>query len=72
MELFLFLVFYLWIFGKLCYVLLLRMRNSHVLDLQCCIVLIFLVIPRLVYLRVLLMQLNVEMKLEARLVSNFL
>jgi len=35
MELFpLFLVFYLWIFGKLCYMLLLRTRNGHVLDLQ--------------------------------------
>jgi len=74
MELFsLFLVFYLWIFGKLCYMLLLHMKNSHVLDLPCYIYLLFLLIPHLsLFASVLLVQLNVEIMLVARLVSNFL
>ena len=47
----LFLVFYFWIFEKLCHMLLLHMKNSYVLDLMCYIDLLFLVIPHIAYLR---------------------
>jgi len=45
----LFLVFFLWILGKLCYMLLLHMKNKPVLTLLCYIDLLFLVVPHLVF-----------------------